>query len=115
MAVRIHAFERRWLWSVGCTCHFGVGIDFQIDFRRLREVDANGPAVVYVSVEASGVLLTLRTPCAPRARREVTDAIWQDVLTAFGQCPDVDFAYPTTRWYAHDAEGKPAMRPAGAP
>ena len=71
--------------------------------------------VVYVSVEASGVLLTLRTPCAPRARREVTDAIWQDVLTAFGQCPDVDFAYPTTRWYAHDAEGKPAMRPAGAP
>jgi small-conductance mechanosensitive channel len=71
---------------------------------------ATEPAV-YVSIEASGVLLTLRTPCRPRARREVTDAIWQDVLIAFGQCPDIDFAYPTTRWYAHDREGKPAMRP----
>jgi len=66
---------------------------------------------VYLSVEASGVRLTLRTPCAPRARREVTDAIWQDVLTAFGQSPDIDFAYPTTRWFAHDSEGKPALRP----
>jgi small-conductance mechanosensitive channel len=67
--------------------------------------------VVYLTVEASGVLLTLRTPCSPRARREVTDAIWQDVLIAFSECPDVDFAYPTTRWYANASEGKPAMRP----
>ncbi len=71
--------------------------------------------IVYVSVEASGVLLTLRTPCNPRKRRDVTDAIWQDVLMAFEQAPDVDFAYPTTRWYAHDTEGKPAMRPPASP
>lgn len=67
--------------------------------------------VVYVSVEASGVLLTIRTPCRPRERRAVTDALWQDILTAFGECPDIDLAYPTTRFYAHDTEGKPAMRP----
>jgi len=66
---------------------------------------------VFVSVEASGVLLTLRTPCAPRARRQVVDALWRDILAAFDACPDVDFAYPTTRFYAHDTEGKPAMRP----
>ena len=71
---------------------------------------ATDPAV-YLSVEASGVLLTLRTPCSPRARREVTDAIWQDILAAFTECPDIDFAYPTTRWYANNTEGKPAMRP----
>ncbi len=66
---------------------------------------------VYVSVEASGVLLTIRTPCRPRERRAVTDAIWQDILVALGECPDVDLAYPTTRFYAHDTEGKPGMRP----
>lgn len=75
---------------------------------------ATEPAV-YVSVEASGVLLTLRMPCSPRARRQVTDAIWQDVLTTLGPLPDVDFAYPTTRWYAHATEGKPAMRPPAGP
>lgn len=71
--------------------------------------------IVYVSVEASGVLLTLRTPCAPRERRGVTDAIWQDVLAAFALSADIDFAYPTTRFYANDAEGKPAMRPPTSP
>jgi small-conductance mechanosensitive channel len=76
--------------------------------------NATDPAV-YLSVEASGVLLTLRTPCSPRARREVTDVIWQDILAAFAECPDIDFAYPTTRWYANDTEGKPAMRPPAAP
>lgn len=75
---------------------------------------ATDPAV-YVSVEASGVLLTIRTPCRPRERRAVTDALWQDILIAFGECPDIDFAYPTTRFYAHDSEGKPAMRPPPGP
>ena len=69
---------------------------------------------VYVSVQDSGVLLTLRTPCAPRDRRLTTDAIWQDVLRAFAECPDVDFAYPTTRLYANDREGKPGTRPGAA-
>ena len=69
---------------------------------------------VFVSVEDSGVMLTLRMPCAPRERRRVTDAIWQDVLRAFAECPDVDFAYPTTRLYANDREGKPGTRPGAA-
>lgn len=64
---------------------------------------------VYVAVEQSGVLLTLRVPCLPRERRQVTDAIWQDVLRAFAECPDVNFAYPTTRFYTHPADGPPGM------
>jgi len=68
---------------------------------------------VFVSVQDSGVLLTLRMPCAPRERRRVTDALWQDVLRAFAACPDVDFAYPTTRFYANDREGKPGKAAAG--
>ena len=82
--------------------------------RYARPPGAIDPAV-YVSVEASGILLTLRIPCRPRERRVVTDALWQDILIAFGECPDIDFAYPTTRFYAHDTEGKPAMRPPPAP
>lgn len=69
-------------------------------------------ASVFVSVQDSGVMLTLRMPCAPRERRQVTDAIWQDVLRAFAACPEVDFAYPTTRFYANSTEGKPGK---GAP
>ena len=88
-----------------------AGLELAAAARRYALPRSATDPAVYVSVEASGVLLTLRTPCAPQARRQLTDAIWQDVLTAFAQCPDIDFAYPTMRWYANDTEGKPAMRP----
>lgn len=68
---------------------------------------------VYLSVEESGVQLTMRTPCDARRRREVTQAIWRDVLDAFAACPDIDFAYPTTRMYRNSEEGKPALQPPG--
>jgi len=82
--------------------------------RFALPANATDPAV-FLSVQDSGVLLTLRTPCDPRARREVTGALWEEILLAFAGCPDIDFAYPTTRWYANDAEGKPAMRPPALP
>jgi small-conductance mechanosensitive channel len=69
---------------------------------------------VYVSVQDSGILLTLRTPSRPRERRKVTDAIWQDVLREFAARQDIDFAYPTTRFYRNDTEGKPGKQPSGA-
>lgn len=71
---------------------------------------ATDPAV-YVTVEDSGVLLTVRLPCDPRRRREVTDTVWREILELFAGFEDVDFAYPTTRYYLHPSEGKPAMRP----
>lgn len=78
--------------------------------RYALPASATDPAV-YVTVEDSGVKLTLRTPCDPRARREVTDTLWREILEVFATLEDVDFAYPTTRLFAHPAEGKPAMRP----
>jgi len=57
---------------------------------------------VYTSVEASGVLLTMRYLCQPRQRRGSEQAIWEDVLEAFGREPGIDFAYPTQRFYARD-------------
>jgi small-conductance mechanosensitive channel len=61
---------------------------------------------VYTNVKDSGVLLTLRYLCEPRRRRDSQQAIWEDVLTEFAKCPDIDFAYPTQRFFNNLLEGK---------
>jgi small-conductance mechanosensitive channel len=69
---------------------------------------------VFTTVEASGILLTVRHVCQSRHRRESTQEIWEDVLDRFAECDDVDFAYPTSRSYSNVTEGKQgtgAMRP----
>ena len=60
---------------------------------------------VYTSVEDSGVLLTIRYMCDPRKRRSSEQAIWEDILRAFAEQPDIEFAYPTQRFYNSWAEG----------
>ena len=69
---------------------------------------------VFTTVEASGILLTVRHVCQSRHRRESTQEIWEDILDRFAECDDVDFAYPTQRSYSNVTEGKRgtgAMRP----
>jgi small-conductance mechanosensitive channel len=66
---------------------------------------------VYTSVKDSGVLLTLRYLCEPRRRRDSVQAVWEDVLKEFARCPDIDFAYPTRRFYNNVLEGKVGTRP----
>ncbi|MFB3142009.1 MAG: mechanosensitive ion channel family protein [Acidobacteriota bacterium] len=67
---------------------------------------------VWTSVAESGVLLTIRYLCDPRKRRGTAETIWEDILTEFGKCDDIDFAYPTMRRYMNLEEGK---REAGGP
>jgi small-conductance mechanosensitive channel len=62
--------------------------------------------IVYTSVKDSGVMLTLRFMCNPRERRNVEEKIWEDILTKFAECDDIDFAYPTQRFYNNLTEGK---------
>ncbi len=66
--------------------------------------------IVYTSVKESGILLTVRYLCKPRERRGTSQEIWEDVLTRFGECDDIDFAYPTVRRYDNPIEGKPGAR-----
>ncbi len=66
---------------------------------------------VYTSVLDSGVNLTIRYLCNPRRRRASTNEIWEAILTAFAERQDIDFAYPTTRFYRNDREGKPGTMP----
>jgi small-conductance mechanosensitive channel len=68
---------------------------------------------VYTTVKDSGVLLTIRYLCEPRKRRGSEEAIWEDILTEFAGCDDVDFAYPTRRYYDNLLEGKPGARKPG--
>ena len=67
--------------------------------RRFMIVYSKLTPTVYTSVEDSGVLLTIRYMCDPRKRRSSEQAIWEDVLRAFAEQPDIDFAYPTQRFY----------------
>jgi small-conductance mechanosensitive channel len=62
---------------------------------------------VYTSVKDSGILLTVRYLCEPRQRRDSTQLVWESILHAFAKHTDIDFAYPTQRFYNNVAEGKP--------
>jgi small-conductance mechanosensitive channel len=125
----MHAFQ--YIWN-----EIPVLVTFESDWRRAKEILAGiasrfgEPAsreaaeqvaqaarkyfiyyttltpTVYTSVKDSGVLLTIRHLCDPRKRRAVTHAIWEEILTEFARCPEIDFAYPTRRWYDHRLEGE---------
>ena len=63
--------------------------------------------IVWTSVKDCGVLLTIRYLSDPRKRRGTEQAIWEDILHQFAANDDIDFAYPTTRFYNNVLEGKP--------
>ena len=77
----------------------------------LLVMEASRLPAVFMSVDDSGIRLTLRYTCDPRQRRATRQRIWEAVLTAFAKRDDIDFAYPTQRFFDNAAEGKPALRP----
>ena len=67
--------------------------------------------IVYTKVVESGaVQLTIRYLIEPRKRRGTEHAIWEDVLTEFARCPDIELAYQTSRSFKRTDEGKQALR-----
>jgi small-conductance mechanosensitive channel len=65
---------------------------------------------VYIKVKDSGIMLTMRYICEPKKRRLTEHQIWESVLTEFARHTDIDFAYPTTRFYFNQQEGKKGMQ-----
>ncbi len=61
--------------------------------------------VVYTSVKDSGILLTIRYLCDVRKRRTSEHDIWEDILREFAKNRDIEFAYPTTRFFNQHLEG----------
>lgn len=66
--------------------------------------------IVYTSCRDSGVLLTVRYLCEPRKRRSTQEAIWEAILDEFAGREDIDFAYPTVRYFDNRSEGKEEAR-----
>lgn len=74
---------------------------FMIFYRTLTPI-------VYTTVKDSGVLLTMRYICGVKKRRGTEEIIWEAVLEEFAKHKNIDFAYPTTRYYNNKSEGKEA-------
>jgi small-conductance mechanosensitive channel len=74
---------------------------YHIKFSKLTPV-------VWTSVAESGIRLTMRYLCRPRERRSSASEIWESVLESVEGMPDVDLAYPTTRYFDNAGEGKVA-------
>ncbi|WP_428235398.1 mechanosensitive ion channel family protein [Gracilimonas sp.] len=69
--------------------------------------------IVYTSVKDSGINLSIRYLSDPRRRRGVSQAIWESILDRFDEHDDIDFAYPTIRYYDNPTEGKPGTTLSG--
>jgi small-conductance mechanosensitive channel len=61
--------------------------------------------IIYLAVVDSGVQLTIRYMVDPRRRRGSEEGIWRAILEGFGEHDDIEFAYPTVRYYDHGREG----------
>ena len=67
--------------------------------------------IVYTTVVNYGVKLTIRYLCNVRRRRTSEQEIWEEVLRAFAQQPNINFAYPTQRFYYNQLDNRPPFGP----
>lgn len=61
---------------------------------------------VWTQITDFGVTFYIRYICEPTKRRETDSHLWEMILNAFAEHSDIDFAYPTTRFYDNRTEGK---------
>jgi small-conductance mechanosensitive channel len=89
--------------------HLSPGVQEQIRraARKYLIVAGKLTPTVYTSVKESGVQLTIRYLVEPRHRRGTEQQMWEDLLDAFGREPDIDLAYPTTRFYTREPQSGP--------
>jgi len=74
--------------------------------RKFMIFYKNLTPTVYTSVKDSGVQLAIRYLCEPKNRRGTQQLIWEEILDEFSKTKDIDFAYPTTRFYNNVTESK---------
>ncbi len=78
---------------------------YMIHFTKLT------PAV-YMSARDSGVLFSIRYIINPRQKRGSEQTIWEAILSEFEKHPDIELAYPTTRFYTYTQESPDRKPPA---
>lgn len=67
---------------------------------------SNLTPTVYTAIKNSGVMLTIRYLVDPRKRRNSEQEIMEEILSEFSKHNNIDFAYPTQRYYDNLTEGK---------
>ena len=78
---------------------------YMIHFSKLT------PAV-YMSARDSGVLFSIRYMINPRQKRSSEQSLWEEILNQFKKYPEIELAYPTTRFYTYTQEGPDKTDPA---
>ena len=68
---------------------------------------------LYIKVVDNGVQLTIRYLSKIAGRRNSEHLIWVEVLTQFLAAPDIQFAYPTTRFYQTPPGSQAPLPPDG--
>jgi len=79
--------------------------------RKYMIFYSNLSPTVYTRVKDSGVQLSIRYLCEPRKRRGTEQIMWEKILQEFSLHDDIDFAYPTQRFYNNKSEGKSSEEP----
>lgn len=77
---------------------------YLIEYRYLTPI-------VYTNVKDSGINLTVRYLTDPRRRRGTSQVIWEKILEEYAKYNNIDFAYPTIRYYDNPKEGKAGTVP----
>ncbi len=114
-------FESNWkkakeiLFNIAKDCDRGVSQIAEEELKRATlkyyiHYSVLTPTV-YTKVEDSGILLTIRYLCDPRKKRVTENDIWEMILERFEKEDDIDFAYPTIRYYNNLHEGKIGTKP----
>ncbi|MCB0666050.1 MAG: mechanosensitive ion channel [Saprospiraceae bacterium] len=60
---------------------------------------------VYTKIQENGVMLTLRFLCPPKHRRTYEQIVVEETLQQFSRHSDIQFAYPTTRFFKSEEYG----------
>ena len=68
---------------------------------------------MYTRVASYGIQLTVRYLSGVRTRRSSEQELWEEILRTFAQHPDINFAYPTQRFYYNSVEGQPQAPASG--
>lgn len=88
------------------TVSLNANLEIQKASRKFMVYYKHLTPIVYMKIGDSGIIFTLRYLTHPRYRRGTEQQIWKKVLTEFSHHRDIDFAYPTTRFYNNLEEGK---------
>lgn len=76
---------------------------YMVHYRHLTPI-------VWLTVIDIGVRLDIRYLCPARRRRSTASDLWAEILHRFDKEPQIEFAYPTQRFYAANQESKPELR-----